>query len=310
MEKVLITGASGFIGRAITTVAAMEKDWDIYGVVSGRRTVTPPPPPPPHTPNVHIITTDLQDENQCKALMEKLRPDIMLHLAWNLEKRDFLCSLANIQWLEISLRLLRVFHECGGKQFVFAGSSAEYGYEHELCSENDDAHPCDLYGVCKLAFTNLAASFCAANDISFASIRYFSIYGPGEGHILHAIPTAIHTMLQGETFICKAPNNVWDYVYIEDAAEATFRIMRSKFCGIVNVGGSAVSMRELFTMLAELTGNKGTLVLENETSVGQRLVADTRILQEKIGYSCRTDLRQGLSKTVQWWKNEQKEGRL
>ena len=117
-------------------------------------------------------------------------------------------------------------------------------------------------------------------------------------------------MLQGETFICKAPNNVWDYVYIEDAAEATVRIMRSKFCGIVNVGGSAVSMRELFTMLAELTGNKGTLVLENETSVGQRLVADTRILQEKIGYSCRTDLRQGLSKTVQWWKNEQKEGRL
>lgn len=46
MEKVLITGASGFIGRAITTVAAMEKDWDIYGVVSGRRTVAPPPAHP------------------------------------------------------------------------------------------------------------------------------------------------------------------------------------------------------------------------------------------------------------------------
>lgn len=233
-----------------------------------------------------------------------MRPDILLHLAWNLEKSDFLRSPANIQWLEISLRLLRIFSECGGKRFIFAGSSAEYGYRQGLCTENGEAHPDDLYGVCKLMFANLAASFCAANDISFTSIRYFSVYGPGERHVLHAIPTAIKTMLQGETFICKAPNNVWDYVYIEDAADATVRIMRSKFCGIVNIGGTAISMRELFTILADLTGNKRALVLENESSLGQRLVADTRILQEKIGYSSRVDLRQGLNKTVQWWKNE------
>lgn len=45
MEKVLITGASGFIGRAITTLASMEEDWEVYGLVSGRN------PPPPQTPD-------------------------------------------------------------------------------------------------------------------------------------------------------------------------------------------------------------------------------------------------------------------
>lgn len=302
MEKVLITGAGGFIGRAVVALAAKEKDWEIYRLASGR-----PTPPSPRTsihPDAHTVTADLRDLGQCDALIKELRPDRILHLAWNLEGRGFLNGDANVQWLEISLHLLRVFQACGGKRFTFAGSSAEYGYSQTLCSENGDARPVDLYGTCKLAFTNLAAAFCKENGISFTSLRYFSVYGPGEGHLLHAIPVAIDTMLRGERFICRAPNNVWDYVYIEDAAEATIQVMRSDFCGVVNIGGSPVSMGELFTIIAGLAGGDKLLVLENESNPGQRLVADTRILKEKIGFSSRTDLRQGLKKTVEWWKTK------
>jgi len=63
-------------------------------------------------------------------------------------------------------------------------------------------------------------------------------------------------------------------------------------------------MGELFAILAGLTGGKGVLVVENKSRPGQRLVADTSVLKEKIGFSSQMDIRQGLTNTVQWWKNE------
>ena len=260
--------------------------------------------PPLQTPNIQTVSADLRDEKQCDALIKNVQPPLMLHLAWSLEDHNFLHSDKNIQWLEISLCLLRAFKKYGGMRFIFSGSSAEYGYDQLICSENGQAVPSDLYGTCKLAFTNLGEAFCTANNIQFTCIRYFSVYGPGESHLLHAIPVAIDTLLRGERFVCRAPNNVWDYVYITDVAEATVRVMRSNFCGVVNVGGTPIPMGELFAILAELTGGKGVLVVENKSRPGQRLVEDTSVLKEKIGFSSQMDIRQGLTNTVQWWKNE------
>lgn len=296
----MITGAGGFIGRAVTKLATKEENWEIYILSSGRRKSAPMQPPA----RVHTVTADLRDPRQCETLIKTLRPDILLHLAWNLEERDFLHANANVHWLEISLGLLRLFAENGGKYVTFAGSSSEYGESREPCSENGPTAPYNLYGLSKLAFTNLARTFCASNGIGFASIRYFSVYGPGERHLLHAVPLSISTMLRGEKFVCKAPNNVWDYVYIDDAAAATIRVMQKKFCGIVNVGGDAVSMRELFTIIAEQVGNPDVLAFENEDVPGRYLTADTGILRGEIGYTRQTDLCQGLSKTVAWWKSQ------
>ena len=122
MERVLITGANGFIGRAVTALAAKEKDWQIYRLVSGIKTSAPPL----QTPNIQTVSADLRDEKQCDALIKNVQPTLMLHLAWSLEDHNFLHSDKNIQWLEISLCLLRAFKKYGGMRFIFSGSSAEY----------------------------------------------------------------------------------------------------------------------------------------------------------------------------------------
>lgn len=255
------------------------------------------------------MTADLRDTSQCDALIRDLRPDIILHLAWNLEKPGFLNADVNNQWLEISLHLLQIFQEFGGKRFVFAGSSSEYGYNQTLCSEGGAASPSDLYGQCKLAFTKLAASFCEVNDISFVSIRYFPVYGPGESHLLHAIPTAIHTMLQGEPFICKAPNNIWDYIYIDDVAAATIKIINSSYCGIVNVAsGIPHQMREVSSVIAQELNAEHLLQLNEANSSKEVLLADTAVLDNVIGYRCKTGLSEGIRRSVQWWKTQQDSG--
>lgn len=298
MERILIIGASGFIGSAVTALAAQHQDWEVYALISGRRQVFFPP-------NVHVVTADLREPEQCDTLMERICPEIVLHLSWNLERKGFLLQDENLQWLEISLRLLRAFKKFGQgkKRFVFSGSSAEYGYAQKICKEGGKAAPDDLYGLCKLQFTNVANMFCKVNNMQFATVRYFSIYGPGESHLLHIIPVAIDTMLRGERFVCKAPNNVWDYVYIDDAAEATMRILNSNFCGTVNVGTGPVSMRELTTILAEQLGRQDLLVFENEQVSGVKLIADTNLLQQRFRFCSKIDIKTGLEKTVAWWKS-------
>ena len=297
MERVLITGAGGFLGRHIVEAACQNPNWEIHVIVSGKH---------PHSfpSGVHIHTADLSDSFACECAMREALPDCMLHLAWDLSNRDFLQSDSNFEWLEISLRLLCTFQKYGGKRFVFSGSSAEYGYGQAVCSEMGPAVPSDLYGACKLGFTKLGTTYCDIHHIEFVCVRYFSVYGPGESHLLHAVPVAIDQMLRNEQFICKAPNNVWDYVYIDDVAEATVKIMQSEFCGVINIGGIAISMRELFTTIAEQIGEPKLLKFENEELPGRHLIADTGVLREKIGYTNQTDIRLGLANTIAWWKTQ------
>lgn len=301
-KRLLITGASGFIGRAVTAAMARRPGWEVYALTSGRRKVDMPA-------GGRVVSADLRQAEQCEALMEQLRPEAVIHLAWNLEGRDFLTVDENLRWLEISLGLLRAFNRygTGERRFLFSGSSSEYGYRQQICREDGPTFPEDLYGTCKLQFTNVARTFSHIYGIRFADVRFFSIYGPGESHLLHIIPVEIDAMLRGQPFVCKGPNNVWDYVYIDDAAEAMARVLESGYCGCVNVGYGPVSMREVTSVIAELTDGKDRLSFENEDAPGRTLIADTRLLREEIGFTPKTGIREGLEKTVAWWRLQNKE---
>lgn len=301
-KRILITGASGFIGQAVTSEVAGRPGWEVYALTSGRHRAEMPG-------GVQTVSADLRDPEQCDALLERIRPEAVVHLAWNLEGRDFLSADENIRWLEISLHLLRAFHKygTGGRRFVFSGSSAEYGYKQEICREDGPACPEDLYGTCKLQFGSVARIFSELYGISFADARLFSVYGPGESHLLHIVPVEIEAVLHGRPFVCKGPNNIWDYVYIDDAAESIVHILESSYCGCVNVGYGPVSMRDLTAAIASLAGGRKLLSYENEDAAGKTLVADTTVLREVIGYTPKTNIRQGLEKTVAWWRLQKKE---
>ncbi len=295
MSRILVTGASGFIGQALIKELYKASGDQIYAVISGRR-------PSVFPVGVRVQIADLRDPDQRETLIKTVRPDVMIHLAWSLENKNFLESEDNLSWLGISIHLMELFAAAGGRRFVFSGSSAEYGYAQAICRENSLAAPEDLYGVCKYSFTNIACEYFGKRDIEFASARVFSVYGQGEANTLHSVPKAIKCLSGSEPFLCKAPNNRWDYIHIADVAKALAAIAYTHYCGIVNVSTNLpVDMRTVFGTIARELGKEALLSFDDANSEQRVLVGDNTVLKNVIGYGDFIPLSEGLRQTVEWW---------
>ena len=109
MKTILITGAGGFFGSAVVQQLSQSSKYRIIAVTSGRKAAKFPE-------SVQADAANLLTESE--ALVERNRPDVLLHLAWGRQDGQARNSVANIEWLEASFKLLRAFIENGGKRFV------------------------------------------------------------------------------------------------------------------------------------------------------------------------------------------------
>ena len=135
--KVLLTGASGLIGRAVR--AALQASG--HHVVAVSRHGDAP--------------CDLLDPAAVDTLLTRERPDGLIHLAWHAGAQDRWTSPANLDWMAATLHLAQGFARNGGQAAVCAGSCAEYDWSLAELSEDSPLRPATLYGAAK-AGTGLA----------------------------------------------------------------------------------------------------------------------------------------------------------
>ena len=298
MEKVLITGAGGFLGQAVIKQLARKKQYDITAVISGRHRVDFPV-------DIHIKTANLLEEAERSKLIEEVHPQILLHLAWDQSHADFRETASNMRWLEASTSLLRYFVEQGGRRFLFAGTSSEYSSISGKAQETVRKLQMSMYGECKRAFSSIMANYCTRTGTQYIDARYFTIYGENDPHHFAAIPQAISDFLRDKPVVCKAPNTVRDYIYVEDAARATVMLLESDYCGIVNIGsGQPRMMRDVFSLIAKTLGKEHLLSFENEDTCERILVADTDILRNKLGFQLESRFEENMITVINWWKTQ------
>jgi nucleoside-diphosphate-sugar epimerase len=302
MKRVLVTGASGCVGQNVLPVL-VSRGWDVHAVSTREMA--------PRT-GVTWHRANLFDPAQLRGVVQRAEATHLLHLAWYLVPGKWASHDENYRWVQASVDLLRVFDEMGGSRFVGAGSCLEYDWSYGSCSE--DRTPCQPhtgYGACKHAWQLMLSSYTRDRKMTSAWGRIFNLYGPYE-HPDRLIPAVVRALLAGQPARCSHGNQIRDYLYAVDVAEAFVALLDSDVTGPINIAdGEPVRIREMVMRAGELLGRSELIQLGAIPAAATDVpvvVADTARLHQSLGWRRRFDLSAGLTATIDWWRSQVQAG--
>jgi UDP-glucose 4-epimerase len=303
--RCLVTGASGHLGSYLTRlliargeeVAVMVRPssdlWRLEGVLD----------------RIRIIRGSLEDLASASDELRRAAPEVVFHLAWsrvtadNRNRPDAL-----IDNVTGSLQLFRIMQEAGCGCWIGIGSQAEYGPQSEPLSEDLAPRPNTVYGVGKLCLGQMLAMLCGQSGMRFVWLRLLATYGPKDDP-RHLLPSLIEKLLAGVRPSLTAGEQLWDYLYVEDAAEAIYRTATALTTDGVYILGSgrSATVRQITECLRDMI-DPGLPLGFGEVPYGPDMVRSLRgsitKLQQATGWSPQTDLESGLRKTLEWHRGK------
>jgi nucleoside-diphosphate-sugar epimerase len=237
-------------------------------------------------------------------------PDTVFHLGWYGVGNQFRNSPAQIDHnLMPSINLLRLAQQAGCKTWIGLGSQAEYGPKNAAISEDAATCPTTIYGAVKLATGVLGARLAAEMGLRFVWLRVFSVYGPQENP-QSLIPYLIRALCEGKRPSLTGCEQLWDYLYAEDAAAAIYCAATTPQTeGVYNLGsGFAGPLRAVVEKVRDTINPSlplGIGEVPYRPDQVMHLEADISRLHRVTRWQPQTDLATGLEKTVAWYSNSQ-----
>lgn len=301
MRRVLLTGATGFVGRhALEALEALvERGDEVHAVHSTSAPVGT-------APTVQWHRADLLDETARNALLDAVRPTHLLHLAWFAVPGEFWRSPENRRWVEASVGLVRSFAAGGGQRVVLASTCAVYDWSFGVCSEESTPlEPSTVYGECKLSLERAVSSLGADTGLSSASGRLFFLYGPYEDE-RRLVPSVVRALLRAEPAPVTTGTQARDFLHVRDAASALVELLGSELEGPVNIGsGVALEVRELVARIGSAIGRPDLIrfgAVEPQVDEPPLVVADVGRVRRELGWRPALELDEGLAQTIAWWR--------
>jgi nucleoside-diphosphate-sugar epimerase len=299
MKRVLLTGASGFIGQHAVP-ELLKNNYEVHALYHKTKPVE----------KKHVIyhKIDLFDYSQQESLVSEIMPTHLLHLAWYAVPGLYWNSLENFRWVQASLELLKLFGQYDGQRAVLAGTCAEYDWSFGYCSEGvTPTLPSTLYGTCKNSLQEMTSQFSKQTGLSSAWGRIFYLYGPFEDRT-RLIPYVINSLLLNQQANCTHGHQIRDFLYVHDVASAFVALLDSKVQGPVNIAScQPVTLQHIIHSIADVLGKSELVKLgavqapEDEPPL---LLADVRRLSREVGWMPKYSLDEGLKATIEWWRNQ------
>ena len=236
MKRLLITGATGFLGKPVLDILG-KTDWDTHIITSSFSRALMVNNRPDALCLFHTHQCDLLDMKSTSELIREIKPSHLMHLAWNMEQGKNLHAMFNFDWLAASCNLIRVFNETGGERIICAGSYYEQ-------------FP-NLYGVAKKSIYQMLDE----SGLNFAWARIASAYGPEEKET-RLVPSIALKLMRGDPAPCSDGNLIRNYIYSKDVATALVTLLESDVTGDFDIANRCpVLLREVIETIAKCTGN-------------------------------------------------------
>jgi GDP-L-fucose synthase len=309
-KRVLMTGASGFVGRNLTPL--LEK--------TGCELVTP-----------GRKDYDLMEQDQVRRLIADTQPHIVFHLAGLIGG-----ILANKQYpadfcyqnLLMGTMMLHESWQAGAQKYITLIGGCSYPAmapspisEEDLWNGYPQAESAP-YSVAKKMSVMQAQAYRRQFGFNAIVLVPGNLYGPHDNFDLqnsHVIPALIRKFYearlnnQDEIVVWGSGKPVRDFIYVEDACEAILRAAQFYDGGeIINISsGVQTTIKELVEIVAELTGYQGRVHWDASKPDGQMFKGfDVSRMRERLGYYCPTSLREGLEATIAWFRSNYATARL
>lgn len=303
--KCLVTGASGQLGSYLVR-NLLQQDAEVHVLVRPQSDLWRLSDV---LDRIGVLRADLTDLSLVADELMALHPDAVFHLAWQGVSADSRNDPNQITSNVMgSLALFKTVQSGGCDCWVGVGSQAEYGpYSHAL-TEDLPTKPVTAYGVSKLCVGMLTKKLCELTGCRYLWFRLLATYGPKDDD-RHLIPTTIRQLLAGERPALTPGDQKWDYLYVEDAAEAIARAaVIPQVTGVYNLGSEvAHSIRDTVERIRDMIDPSlplGIGEIPYRDDQPMLLQADISKLTRATGWTPSTSLEMGLRRTLEWYVKE------
>lgn len=298
-KRVAVTGATSTLGTAIIR-ECIKNGIEVLAFINKGSVNEGRIPQDKLVRKIYCSLEEMRDFEACD-----LSAEVLFHLAWGHTNRELRNEIQpqinNITYSIDSVSLAKKLH-CN--VYVGAGSQAEYGRTENVLNEDTFVHPETAYGMAKLCAGQMTRMECKKNGIKHIWPRILSTYGPNTQDTT-ILNYTIKCLLDGKVPNLTYCEQIWDYIYVDDAARALMLLAEKGHDGEVYCVSSGESKR--LKEFVEITKSKMKSNIEigfgsipyGENTV-MHLSGDITKLQKDTGFIPIISFEEGIEKTIKW----------